>query len=179
MAESFSNSLTRAAGSVNSASGGAIGVTTNLITGVSTSGVSVGDLIDNANYIAGTKVATIGASLVTADRDSTNSGAASSQIVKFLGMTTAFTSASSTKSILIGGTFANNTNNQVSLTVHVFDNSASTSTALASKVPVPSGSSFVITDAGKTLLEGNDAIRLYCDTDNAIDASLSILTGVS
>ena len=69
MAESFSNSLTRAAGSVNSASGGAIGVTTNLITGVSTSGVSVGDLIDNANYIAGTKVSTIGASLVTADRD--------------------------------------------------------------------------------------------------------------
>ena len=86
-------------------------------------------------------------------------------------MTTAFTSASSTKSILIGGTFANNTNNQVNLTVHVFDNSASTSTALASKVPVPSGSSFVITDAGKTLLEGSDAIRIYCDTDNAIDAS--------
>ena len=109
MAESFSNSLTRAAGSVNSASGGAVGVTTNLITGISTSGVSVGDLIDNANFIAGTKVATIGASLVTADRDSTNSSAASSQIVKFLGMTTAFTSASSTKSILIGGTFANNT----------------------------------------------------------------------
>ena len=62
----------------------------HLITGISTSGVSVGDLIDNANFIAGTKVATIGASLVTADRDSTNSGA-SSQIVKFLEMTTAFT----------------------------------------------------------------------------------------
>lgn len=179
MAESFSNSLTRAAGSVNSVSTGAIGITTNLITGISTSGVSVGDLVDNGNYIAGTKVSSIGASQIIADRDSTNSASASSQAVKFLGMTTAFTSASATKSILIGGTFANNTNNSVNLTVHIFDNSGSKSTALASKVPVPAGSSFVITDAGKTLLEAADAIRIYCDADNAIDASLSVLTGVS
>ena len=67
----------------------------------------------------------------------------------------------------------------MNLTVHIFDNSGSKSTALASKVPVPAGSSFVITDAGKTLLEAADAIRIYCDADNAIDASLSVLTGVS
>jgi len=47
------------------------------------------------------------------------------------------------------------------------------------KIPVPAGSSFVISDTGKTLLEGDDQLRVYCDTANAIDVSLSILTGVS
>ena len=51
--------------------------------------------------------------------------------------------------------------------------------ALVSKVPVPNGSSFVISDAGKTVLESLDAVRVYCDTANAIDVNLSILKGVS
>jgi hypothetical protein len=179
MAESFSNALSRAAGIVTTSSSGSIGITTNLITGISTAAVSVGNLVDNANYIAGTKVSTIGVGLVTVDRNSTNTAAASSQSVKFLGATAVYTSPSATKSILIGGTFANNTNNQVSLTVEVYDNSAGISAAIASKIPVPSGSSFVISDTGKTLLEGNDILRVYCDTANAIDVSLSILTGVA
>jgi hypothetical protein len=179
MAESFSNALSRAAGIVTTSSSGSIGITTNLITGISTAAVSVGNLVDNANYIAGTKVSTIGVGLVTVDRNSTNTAAASSQSVKFLGATAVYTSPSATKSILIGGTFANNTNNQVSLTVEVYDNSAGISAAIASKIPVPSGSSFVISDTGKTLLEGDDVLRVYCDTANAIDVSLSILTGVA
>ena len=179
MAESFSNALSRAAGIVTTSSSGSIGITTNLITGISTGAVSVGDLIDNANYIAGTKVSTIGAGQVTADRNSTNTAAASSQTVKFLGVTNVYTSPTSTKSILIGGTFANNTNNQVRLTVEGYDNSAGVGAAIASKIPVPAGSSFVISDTGKTLLEGNDVLRVYCDTANAIDVSLSILTGVA
>lgn len=179
MAESFSNALSRAAGIVTTSSSGSIGITTNLITGISTAGVSVGYLIDNGNFIAGTKVATIGVGQVTADRDSTNTAATSSQIVRFLGPTAVYTSPSATKSILIGGTFANNTSNQVSLTVEVFDNSAGISAAIASKIPVPAGSSFVISDTGKTLLEGDDQLRIYCDTANAIDANLSILTGVA
>ena len=179
MAESFSNALSRAAGIVTTSSSGSIGITTNLITGISTAAVSVGNLVDNANYIAGTKVSTIGVGLVTVDRNSTNTAAASSQSVKFLGATAVYTSPSATKSILIGGTFANNTHNQVSLTVEVYDNSAGISAAIASKIPVPSGSSFVISDTGKTLLEGNDILRVYCDTANAIDVSLSILTGVA
>ena len=179
MAESFSNALSRAAGIVTTSSSDSIGITTKLITGISTAAVSVGNLVDNANYIAGTKVSSIGVGLVTVDRNSTNTAAASSQSVKFLGATAVYTSPSATKSILIGGTFANNTNNQVSLTVEVYDNSAGISAAIASKIPVPSGSSFVISDTGKTLLEGDDVLRVYCDTANAIDVSLSILTGVA
>ena len=179
MAESFSNALTRAAGIVTTSSAGSIGITTNLITGISTGAVSVGNLIDNANFIAGTKVATIGAGQLTADRNSTNTSATTSQTVRFLGVTTAYTSAAATKSILIGGTFANNTSNQVNLTLEVYDSSSGISAAIASKIPVPAGSSFVISDTGKTLLEANDALRIYCDTANAIDANLSILTGVA
>ena len=60
MAEAFSNSLTRAAGIVTTSGSGAVGVTTNLITGISTVGVATGYIVDNSNYIAGTKVTSYG-----------------------------------------------------------------------------------------------------------------------
>ena len=179
MAEAFSNKLARAVGVVTTSSAGSIGVTTNLITGISTTNVTVGDLVDNQQYIAGTKVSSIGVNSTTCDRNSTNEAAATSQSVKYLCLTTAYTSTASTKSILIGGTFANNTNNEVNVTVSVYDNSATSEVAIASKIPVPNGSSFVISDTGKTVLEAFDGIRVYCDTANAIDVNLSILTGVS
>ena len=178
MAEAFSNKLTRAAGIVSTSSSGSIGIQTNLITGISTVDVAVNQLVDNTNFILGTKITAIGVASVTCDRNSTNTSATSSQSVKFLGVTTAYTSTS-TKSILVGGTFANNTTSSVNLTVNVFDNSASTEVGLAANIPVPQGSSFVLSDTGKTVLESSDEIRVYCDTANAIDATLSILTGVS
>ena len=178
MAEAFSNKLTRAAGIVSTSSSGAVGILTNLITGISTVDVAVNQLVDNTNFILGTKITAIGVASVTCDRNSTNTSATSSQSVKFLGVTTAYTSTS-TKSILVGGTFANNTTSSVNLTVNVFDNSARTEVGLAANIPVPNGSSFVLSDTGKTVLESSDEIRIYCDTANAIDATLSILTGVS
>ena len=179
MAEAFSNKLTRAAGIVTTSSSGAVGITSTIITGISTVGVAVSDLVVNTNFIAGTKVTEIGASSVTVDRTSTNTTASSSQSVSFLGPTTAYTSASGTKTILIGGTFANNTDSSVNLTVETRDSSEGVDVAVASKIPVPAGSSFVVTDVGKTLLEGTDEVRVYCDSNNAIDVNLSLLTGVN
>jgi hypothetical protein len=179
MAEAFSNKLTRAAGIVTTSTGGAIGINTTIITGISTVGVAVSDLVVNSNFIAGTKITEIGASAVTVDRTSTNTSSTTSQNVKFLGPTTAYTSAAATKTILIGGTFANNTDNSVNLTVEVRDQSTAVSVSIASKIPVPAGSSFVVSDTGKTILEGTDEIVIYCDSANAIDANLSILTGVN
>ena len=137
MAEAFSNKLTRAAGIVSTSSSGAIGITTTIITGISTVGVAVSDLVVNQNIIAGTKVTGYGdaASQVVFDRASTNTAAVSTASVSFLGMTTAYTA--SDKSILIGGTFANNTDSSVNLTVEIHDASAGTQAALASKIPVP------------------------------------------
>ena len=177
MAESFVNSLTRAVGIVTTVTGGSIGVTTNKISGISTAGIGVSDLVDNTNNIAGTIVESLGVGTAYVSRDSTNSAAATNQSLTFLGVTTALTAAD--KSILIGGTFANNTNSSVNLTVEAYDQSTAVGVAIASKIPVPAGSSFVITDAGKTLLETSDELRVYADTANAIDVDLSILKGVS
>ena len=179
MAESFSNSLTRAVGIVTSSSNASIGVGLTWMSGISTAHVAINDLVDNSNFIAGTKVTYVGVSSVQLDRASTNTVAATASNVSFLGPTTSYTSASATKSILIGGTFANNTANSVNLTVSVYDSSGGAESAIASKIPVPTGSSFVISDAGKTVLEASDQVRVYCDTDSAIDVNLSILKGVS
>tara|TARA_R100000084_G_scaffold90914_1_gene44890 strand:+ start:735 stop:1274 length:540 start_codon:yes stop_codon:yes gene_type:complete len=179
MAEAFSNKLGRAIGIVTTSTGTSIGITTNVITGVSTAGVAVGDLVDTGSYLGGTKVSSIGIGTITCDRDSTNTASVTSQTVKFLTPTTLYSSPNSTKTILIGGTFANNTNGQVGLTIEVADSSTGIDVAIASKIPVPAGSSFVISDTGKTLLESEDAIKVYCDTANAIDANISILTGVN
>ena len=179
MAEAFSNSLSRAAGIVTSYSGSTVAAGSTAITVTANTGIGVSNLIDNQHFIAGTKVHSIDGTTIYADRASTNTASATGQIVKFLGPTTSYTSPSATKSILIGGTFANNTNSSVNLTVETYDQSAGVGVAIASKIPVPAGSSFVISDTGKTLLEANDELRVYCDTANAVDVSLSILTGVN
>ena len=178
MAESFTNSLSRAVGVVTTSSSGSVGVTTNHITGISTVGISSGYIVDSSNFIYGTRVDRVGIASVWVDRDSTNTAAVSGTgSFKFLGLTSTFTA--SDKSIIIGGTFANNTESEVNLTVHLYDNSASLTPAIVSKVPVPNGSSFVLSDTGKTVLEQFDGIRVYCDTANAIDVQLGILKGVS
>ena len=178
MAEQFSNAVKRRCGIVTNSTGGSIGILTNLITGISTVGVAISDLVDNEHFLAGSKVISIGVNSTTVDSDSVNAAAVSNQTVKYLGVTTAYKSTE-TKSVLIGGSFANNTTSQVNLTVNIWDASASTEVGLAVKIPVPNGSSFIITDAGKTMLETYDEVRVYCDTDNAIDVTASILKGVT
>ena len=178
MAEQFSNAIKRRCGIVTNSTGGSIGIKTNLITGISTVHVAVNDLVDNEDFLAGSNVTAIGVNSTTVDSDSVNTAAVSNQTVKYLGVTTAYKS-DGTKSVLIGGTFANNTTSQVNLTVNVWDNSASTEVGLAVKIPVPNGSSFVITDTGKTMLETMDEVRVYVDSDNAIDVTASILKGVT
>ena len=188
MAEAFSNSITRAVGVVTTYSGSTIGAAGTTITVTAITGIGISDLVDNQNFIAGTRVVQTlpvsgGVGTVFTDKNSTNTASATSQTVKFLGPTTAYTSPAATKSIIIGGTFANNTNNSVNLTVEVYDTSVGVtstgSAAIASKIPIPAGSSFVIADTGKTLLEAGDELKVYCDTTDAVDVSLSILTGVN
>ena len=183
MAEAFSNKVVRAAGIVTTYSGSTVAAGSTQITVTANTGIGVSDLIDNQHFIAGTRVAQIVGTTIYADRNSTNGASASSQTVRFLGPTTAYTSPASTKTILVGGTFSNNTNNNINVTVELLDSSVGVtstgSVAIASKIPVPAGSSFVISDTGKTVLESRDEIRVYCDTNDAVDVSLSVLTGVN
>ena len=177
MAELFVNALAKSAGIVTTSSNGTIGANATTITGISTVGVGLGYLIDNQHFRGGAKVSALGASQVTVDKTSTNTASAANQSVKFLGPTTSYASPASTKSILIGGTFSNLTGSNVNITVEIV--TGVTSTTIANDIPVPSGSSFVISDAGKTVLAGGDVVNIYCNTENAIDGTLGILQGVN
>lgn len=187
MAESFTNKIVRAAGIVSTTSAGAaIGAGASAITSIQTADLNVGDLVVNQNFRSGAKIHSItNSSSLLVDRSSVNTAAATGQIVKFLGVTTAYSSPAATKSILIGGTFSNLTQNDVNVYVEVVDQSLATgpigisSVQLASDIPIPNGSSFVISEAGKTILEAFDQITVYCDTADAVDVNLAILSGVS
>ena len=187
MAESFTNKIVRAAGIVSTTdAGAAIGAGASAITSIQTADLNVGDLVVNQHFRSGAKIHSItnGTSLLV-DRSSVNTAAATGQIVKFLAVTTAYTSPAATKSILIGGTFSNLTHNDINVYVEVVDQSLETgpigvsSVQLASDIPIPNGSSFVISEAGKTILEAFDQVTVYCDTADAVDVNLAILSGVS
>ena len=92
MAEAFTNKLVRAAGIVSTTdSTAAIGANATAITNIQTANLHVGDLVVNQNFRAGAKIREItNSSAVVVDRASTNTSATTSQIVKFLGVTTAF-----------------------------------------------------------------------------------------
>ena len=172
MAESFSNSIKRAVGITSTTSAVAhFGATTNVVGGIGTAGLSVGDMVVNQHFRAGAKITGFSTAAVTG------------QIVSSLGVTTCFAASALSKSILIGGTFSNLTENSIQIYVEVTDNSAAgtahSTSLLASDIPVPSGSSFVISEAGKTVIEQSDQVRVYCDTANAVDVNLAILSGVS
>ena len=178
MAEVFVNALAKSAGIVTTSPNASLGFTTTTISGISTTNLGVGYLVNNQHFRGGTKVVSIDStSTCTVDKASTNTQAVSSQNVKFMGPTAAYTSPASTKSILIGGTFSNLTTNNVNITVEIV--TGVTSTTIANDIPVPTGSSFVISDAGKTVMGGGDVINLYVDTENAIDGTLGILQGVN
>jgi hypothetical protein len=180
MPESFTNALRRSVGVVTTSSSGSIGANATTITGISTAGVAVGYLVGNGNFIGGAKVSAVGVGQVTVDRTSTNTSSTSTQSVSFVGLTTIYASTGQ-KSILIGGTLANNTTNQVSVTVQVSSGSTSLSTSynLLYNIPVPAGSSVVISDAGKTLLNASDEIRVGSSVANSLDVTLAILQGVA
>ena len=187
MAEAFTNKIVRAVGIVSTFSTASIGVGASAITSIETTHLNVGDLVVNQHFRSGAKIYSItNSTSLLVDRTSTNTSAATNQIVKVLGVTTAFTASGTEKSILIGGTFANLTENDVNIYVEIVDQSLAvagaagiSSVQLASDIPIPNGSSFVISEAGKTVLEQNDQVTVYCDTANAVDVTLAILSGVS
>ena len=123
MAESFSNSITKTVGVVTSYSGSTIGAAATVITVTANTGIGVSDLVINQNFTGGTKVAQIDGTTIYTDIASTNESSASSQVVKFLGVTTVYTSAASTKSIVIGGTLTNNENGAIKVFVETRDSS--------------------------------------------------------
>ena len=179
MAEAFSNSITKTVGVCTAYTGSTIGAAGTSITVTANTGIGVSDLVVNQNFTGGTKVTQIEGTTIYTDIASTNESSTTSQTVKFLGVTTVYTSAAATKSIVIGGTLSNNENGAIKVFVETRDTSAGVDANLVYNAPIPEGSSMIISDAGKTVLEAADELRVYCDTKNGVDVNFSILSGVS
>lgn len=178
MSEIFTNSISRRVGSSIRDVYASINANSNIISSLSTTvGINTGDLVDNQYFLNGSKITSVSANSVTVDSNSTNETDVVSQQVNFLGVTTVFTATN--KSILIGGTFTNNTRNQIKLSIELVDNSAGIAAQLVGRVPVPAGSSFVLSDSGKTVIETNDSIRVFCSETEGVDVTLAILDGVN
>ncbi len=71
---------------------GDVGITTNLITGITTSSLTVGDRVTNTNIPDGTKIATIGSSQIILDGNSTNTGSLTAESFVFSQITTSVVS---------------------------------------------------------------------------------------
>ena len=181
MAESFTNSLKNSVGLATSKTAATIAAGSTIISNIDITDVQVGDMVITQFFRGGAKVvykgpdAVLGANEVSLAKTSTNDVAATNQFVEFMGVQTCFTAPN--KSIFVGGTFANLSNNGVDLSVEV--GIGDTFALLVSEVPIPAGSSFVLNETGKTVLRTNEELRIYTDADEALSVSLSILTGVS
>ena len=94
MAEAFTNKIVRAVGIVSTFSTASIGAGSSTITSIETTHLNVGDLVVNQHFRSGAKIYSItNATSLLVDRTSTNTSAATNQIVKVLGVTTAFTAS--------------------------------------------------------------------------------------
>ena len=176
MSENFNKEVKRSVGIVTDNSSGVISTTTTSISGISTAGVSIGDYVLNSNFRIGAKVTSVGAGSVVMSESSVNSSFAAGQQVDFSRPSDILTA--SEKNIIIGGTLSNLTSSQIGATV-VVSTSDNVDVMLLADIPVPTGSSVVISDAGKTVLGAGDTVRVFSSTNNSLDVNFSFLTGVN
>ena len=160
-----------------------IGVATGRITNISTFNVSVGSIVDTAHFIGGTRVLTVETASnfgtsgeVIVDSTSTNTTAATGQGVGFHTVSSVYTATE--KSILVGGTLSNNTSSQVNASV-VLSQAGNEHINVLHDVPIPAGSSLVLSDAGKLVVGIGSTVGVSVDSDSAVDASFSFLKGVN
>lgn len=183
MPESFANKSVRRVGVNSTVYTANIGVATNRITNISTYNVAVGALVDSPFFIGGTRVTTINTSanfgtagVVTVDSTSTNVSAATTQTVGFNSVTAIDTPTE--KTIVVAGTFANNTNSQLKASL-ILSQANNEHINIAHNVPIPAGSSLVISDAGKVVVGVGSTLSVAVNENQAVDVSFSFLRGVT
>lgn len=183
MPESFANKSVRRVGVTSSVHTASIGVATDRITNISTFNVAVGALVDSNNFIGGTRVKTVDTAsnfgtsgVVIVDSTSTNVSTALTQTVGFHSMTTIDTPTE--KTILVAGTLANNTASQVTASV-VLEQQDNESINIVHDVPIPAGSSLVLSDAGKLVVGIGSTLSVAVDANQGVDVAFSFLRGVT
>ena len=183
MPESFANKSQRRVGVTTTVRTASIGVATDRITNISTFNVNPGALVDANQFIGGTRVIAVNVASnfgvggsITVDATSNNVAAATTQTVGFNSVTAIDTATD--KSILIGGTLANNTDNQLKVSV-ILSQQDNEHINVIHDVPIPAGSSLVLSDAGKLVVGIGSTLSIAVNADQGIDASISLLRGVS
>lgn len=183
MAESFANKSVRRVGVTSSVYTASIGVATDRITNISTFNVAVGALVDTNYFIGGTRVLSVDTASnfgtsgeVTVDSTSTNVSTALTQTVGFHSMTTIDTPTE--KTILVAGTLANNTANQVTASV-VLDQHDNEGINIVHDVPIPAGSSLVLSDAGRLVVGIGSTLSVAVDANQGVDVAFSFLRGIT
>ncbi len=183
MAESFANKSVRRVGVTTTVRTASIGLATDRITNISTFNVAVGALVDAAQFVGGTRVLTIETASnfgtsgeVIVDSTSTNVSAALTQTVGFHSMTAIDTPTE--KTILVAGTLANNTVDQVTASV-VLEQHNNESINIVHDVPIPAVSSLVLSDAGKLVVGIGSTLSVAVNSNSGVDVSFSLLRGVT
>jgi len=95
-----------------------------------------------------------------------------------VGVTTVgiYTAPSSTTTVVIGITLANTSGSGVNVGVAVSRTSATKEDVnLLKNAPIPHGSSLEFMGGNKVVLETNDQINVNSDTNNSVDAALTIM----
>ena len=81
---------------------------------------------------------------------------------------------SATTTVVIGVTLANTTGSSINVGVGV-TRASSDDVKLMKNVPIPQGSSLEFMQGNKVVLETADTLTVNSDTNNSIDASLTIM----
>lgn len=183
MAESFANKSQRRVGVTTTVRTASIGVATDRITNISTFNVNPGALVDANQFIGGTRVLSVNVASnfgiggsITVDSTSNNVAAATTQTVGFNSVTAIDTPTE--KSILVAGTLANNTNDQLKASV-ILSQHNNEHINIVHDVPIPAGSSLVLSDAGKLVVGIGSTVSVSVNTNSGVDVALSFLRGVT
>ena len=83
-----------------------------------------------------------------------------------------YTVPSSTTTVVIGLTLANTSSSQITASIKLH---STQNVFLAKDIPIPSGSRFEFMGGNKVVLETADTLTVNSDTNNSIDASLTIM----
>ena len=87
---------------------------------------------------------------------------------------TVYTTPASTTTIVIGLTLSNLVTQSIAATV-LIENSDGDNVTFLKNVPLPQGSALEVMAGNKVVLEATDTLTVNSDTNNSIDASLTIM----
>ena len=86
-----------------------------------------------------------------------------------------YTAPGATTSILIGLTLTNKGNADITATVSLRDNSVTTDIVFLNAVTIPKNTALEVMRGNKIVMETGDIVKIQCNTEDVLNAFLSVL----